>query len=496
MSTQPPRNNDSDSGNGNEQDTPRNYVYINPRIFPEIASGDHIYPPVAANLTTAQWLRQVEESRNRPGNSYSIRPRHTYSSSRAASQASWPYPRPAPGYAQNSSPAPGHYPPNPPRAPGYYTTPSTRQLVLRPAANSYTAASSSATQSSRSRSSLPTLAHRPKPTRPRATTSRPPIVPPHNLVFPEWIATADELRDLLSRLSVSTTFPPDLYFDIHGENLSRNGHISFITIYDRSLEKVYFIDVGVMGLETFTTYVNVKVTDRDGDIEMKDESVEDKESKPLRTRFVSLPAILQSEEIPKVFFDVRNDADVLFSLYDIKLGGVHDLQLMELATRHTSTPRTHLHSLLTCILTTLPLPPLQKTHLRSLKSTALLIFAPSLGGSYEALHRRPLSPTLERYCVQDVVHMPALWIAYDAKLWLPFWKFVVGRETKGRLEASTKFDYEPRGEGKGVGWGVEFLREMEGEFNGRAVDESPIGMPVGRRVRVLQEMKVEGEDDL
>lgn len=159
-------------------------------------------------------------------------------------------------------------------------------------------------------------------------------MPPHNLVFPEWIATADELRDLLSRLSVSTTFPPDLYFDIHGENLSRNGHISFITIYDRSLEKVYFIDVGVMGLETFTTYVNVKVTDRDGDIEMKDESVEDKESKPLRTRFVSLPAILQSEEIPKVFFDVRNDADVLFSLYDIKLGGVYDLQLMELASKY------------------------------------------------------------------------------------------------------------------------------------------------------------------
>ena len=333
MSTQPPRNNDSDNGNGNgngdEQDTPRNYVYINPHIYPEIASGDQIYPPAAANLTTADWLRQVEESRNRPGNSRSIRPRNTYSSSRAASQASWPYPRPAAGYTQNSSPAPA------PRAPGYYTTPSTRQLVLRSADDSYTAGSSSATPScSHSRSSLLTLAHRPKSFRPRAAISRPPIVPPSNLVFPEWIVTADELKDLLSRISVSTSFPPDLYFDIHGENLSRNGRISFITLYDRSLEKVYFIDVGAMGLETFTTYVNVKVEDRDGDVEMKDEAVEGKESKPLRTRFVSLPAILRSEDIPKVFFDVRNDADVLFSLYDIKLAGVHDLQLMELASKY------------------------------------------------------------------------------------------------------------------------------------------------------------------
>jgi hypothetical protein len=89
--------------------------------------------------------------------------------------------------------------------------------------------------------------------------------------------------------------------------------------------------------------------------------------------------------------------------------------------------------------------------------------------------------------------MPALWAAYDAKLWVPFWKYVVGRETRGRLEACMEWGYEPRGEGKGMGWDGEFLREMEREYNGDK--EAPVGMMVGRRVRVAQEVKEENNDD-
>jgi exonuclease 3'-5' domain-containing protein 1 len=45
---------------------------------------------------------------------------------------------------------------------------------------------------------------------------------------------------------------------------------------------------------------------------------------------------LESNAIPKVFFDVRNDSDALYSHFKIKLDGVIDLQLMELATRSFS----------------------------------------------------------------------------------------------------------------------------------------------------------------
>lgn len=46
----------------------------------------------------------------------------------------------------------------------------------------------------------------------------------------------------------------------------------------------------------------------------------------------SLLSIFESPNIPKVFFDVRNNSDTLFSHYNVKLAGVIDLQLMQLAT--------------------------------------------------------------------------------------------------------------------------------------------------------------------
>ncbi|KAG7410700.1 hypothetical protein Forpe1208_v010635 [Fusarium oxysporum f. sp. rapae] len=47
---------------------------------------------------------------------------------------------------------------------------------------------------------------------------------------------------------------------------------------------------------------------------------------------IFLKGILESEDIIKVFFDVKKYSEALHSQYKIKLAGVHDLQLMELAT--------------------------------------------------------------------------------------------------------------------------------------------------------------------
>ncbi|KAM7185561.1 hypothetical protein V8F20_011754, partial [Naviculisporaceae sp. PSN 640] len=48
---------------------------------------------------------------------------------------------------------------------------------------------------------------------------------------------------------------------------------------------------------------------------------------------ITLKTILESPTIPKVFFDVRADAGVLYHQYGISLEGVQDLQLMEFAAR-------------------------------------------------------------------------------------------------------------------------------------------------------------------
>lgn len=45
----------------------------------------------------------------------------------------------------------------------------------------------------------------------------------------------------------------------------------------------------------------------------------------------TLKHILESEDTIKVFFDIRNDSDALFSLCGVRIGGVEDTQLMELA---------------------------------------------------------------------------------------------------------------------------------------------------------------------
>lgn len=43
--------------------------------------------------------------------------------------------------------------------------------------------------------------------------------------------------------------------------------------------------------------------------------------------------ILKPATIPKVLFDVRNDSDVVYAHYGKTLRGVHDVQLMENASR-------------------------------------------------------------------------------------------------------------------------------------------------------------------
>jgi exonuclease 3'-5' domain-containing protein 1 len=94
------------------------------------------------------------------------------------------------------------------------------------------------------------------------------------------------------------------------------------------------------------------------------------------------------------------------------------------------------------------------------------LFAPDKGGSYEVFNERPLALMLEHYCMQDVVHMPALWNLYNDKLWVRFWKFVVQHETKKRIEESWGPHYVPQGKHKSLGWSWDYLRWLEHEWNG------------------------------
>lgn len=127
------------------------------------------------------------------------------------------------------------------------------------------------------------------------------------------VSTVSQITALLDSLSVAAppTPTPFLYLDIEGVNLSRHGSISIIELYYRPVSHpeaahTYLIDIHILGFLAFSTP---------------------------STEGVSLKSILESSKTPKVFFDVSTDSDALFAQFEIKLAGIIDLQLMELASR-------------------------------------------------------------------------------------------------------------------------------------------------------------------
>ncbi len=63
----------------------------------------------------------------------------------------------------------------------------------------------------------------------------------------------------------------------------------------------------------------------------------------------TLKNILQNDKISKIFFNVRNDSDVLFAHFDVTLQKVKNVQLMKSATRRITEFRKFLSGLAKCV---------------------------------------------------------------------------------------------------------------------------------------------------
>ena len=92
--------------------------------------------------------------------------------------------------------------------------------------------------------------------------------------------------------------PPSLYIDLEGVHLSRQGAISILQILISPQRRTYLIDVHALGSKVFST---------------------------AGANGQTLKTIFESETIPKVFFDVRNDSDALYSHFGICLAGIQDI---------------------------------------------------------------------------------------------------------------------------------------------------------------------------
>jgi exonuclease 3'-5' domain-containing protein 1 len=234
--------------------------------------------------------------------------------------------------------------------------------------------------------------------------------------------SSDTVIDSEKELSafISTIKPSDsLYLDLEGYNLCRHGTIDIVTILVHPSKAVKLIDVHILGRLAFTT-----------------------PSPEGRT----LQDVFEDPSLPKLLWDVRNDADALWAHYGVDLAGVTDVQLLENASQ--SGDRLRIRGLQSCINFDLQMLSVEErkrwrqSKVQGKQAMGLRVFA-----------QRPIPSMILQYCVNDVLHLPALRKIYLAKLNRE-WRQKVADESAKRVEEVKSPNYLPMGPEKRLGpWG-------------------------------------------
>ncbi|KAK3111705.1 hypothetical protein LTR53_012772 [Teratosphaeriaceae sp. CCFEE 6253] len=247
---------------------------------------------------------------------------------------------------------------------------------------------------------------------PHADTPRPPI----------WVDTAWAVRDMLRAFCDLPAQPPrTLYVDLEGVRLSRHGSISLLQLWIPQHAQAFVVDIHTLGAQAFDTAFEDRLT---------------------------LRLVLESKFVAKYFFDVRNDSDALFAHFGIRLAGVVDVQLLEMACR--TGARDKVKSLAHCIEEAQVLSQTEAQRWVDRKEKVVHMFDSSYGGSYEVFNARPLDPLLLEYCVGDVTILSTLAASYTEKL-TEQWVEQVRVESARRVDASQQHGYLPQGPHKAYG---------------------------------------------
>lgn len=205
-------------------------------------------------------------------------------------------------------------------------------------------------------------------------------------VLVDTTAAVARLIDSIVGLPIN---PPAIYIDLEGVKLSRFGTSSILQILVYPTNITHLIDAHTLEVTSFSTAGSTGET---------------------------LESILEAATIPKVIFDIRRDSDALYAHFGIKLGGVQDLQLMELSGRPAYRKR-RVNGLAKCVNLDLELNEADKKIWKEIKEKGLELVAPERSRSYEVFNARPLPEIVKLYCIQGVQYMPTLW---DRELSLDF----------------------------------------------------------------------------
>ncbi|KAK5170253.1 uncharacterized protein LTR77_004839 [Saxophila tyrrhenica] len=237
---------------------------------------------------------------------------------------------------------------------------------------------------------------------------------------PELIDTVSALKSCLSDLQLPARGPPSLYMDLEDNDLCREGTLSLLALLVVPRDTIHVIDVTTLGKEAFAS--------------------------PGSTH--TLKSILESESIVKVFFDISNDSDALYSHFGVRVAGIQDVQLMELATRGHN--KRCVNGLARCIESDAQLGYEERREWREMKNKGRRLFAPELGGSYAVFDRRPLDSEIIKYCAQDVQLLPKLRSMYCQQLCDAWW-LKIKEETEARIQLSQSPKYNGKGRNMTLG---------------------------------------------
>ncbi|CZT48367.1 uncharacterized protein RSE6_09051 [Rhynchosporium secalis] len=265
----------------------------------------------------------------------------------------------------------------------------------------------------------------------------------------------DSKADLLSLLdcivSVAVAIPL-LYIGLEGFDLGLHGSISILSLHIAPINRTYLIDVHALGGAAFST------TNGGG---------------------VSLKTVLESATISKVVFDIRNVSHALFSLFQISVNSIKDLQLMELATRTGS--RELVSSLAICIEKDSPTSAAAKSEWYLTKERYNQLVVPERGGCYQTLNKRPPKPEIIQYCRQSVVLLPGLYDVYNTKLrqlGQAFWRIHLRDTTNDRVKLSQSPGYDGSSKGFALGWNDHIIETEIESWNEELMMEAQAGTHV------------------
>jgi exonuclease 3'-5' domain-containing protein 1 len=196
--------------------------------------------------------------------------------------------------------------------------------------------------------------------------------------------------------------------DLEGKNLCRHGTLTLMTVLVHPAGSTAVIDVQTLGGSAFTTR---------GGAEGR-----------------TLKDILQDPNVPKLLWDVRNDADALWSHHRVRLAGVLDVQVLENASRGGS--RTYLRGLKACVQWDLELDEMELYEFLQTKQELKALM------SSDIFARRPLDAQTLQYCANDVVHLPALRDLYVDRL-DPEWLQKAKDKSEYRVLVACHYAYKP-----------------------------------------------------